>query len=502
MTSNTNRFNLIDEAWVPVAGTGLFSLRDIFTRPELTALGGNAMEKIAMTKLLLAIAQAASTPDTIDDWADLQPVEMAKKCLDYLDKHKQEFYLYGEKPFLQMPSINIAEKNSCGVVSPHISTGNTPAFFISQRERILSDADKALLAVVLGGYGLGGKKTDNTVVLSAGYSGKTKDSGKAITGKPGPWIGKTCYLHHFLQGGNIWNTLWFNLFSKEEIDGYKCYPSGLGTPPWEKYPTGEDCPTAKALRESFIGRLVPMSKYFLFDNDGVHYSDGIPYTSHKDGGVDPSISYKTTTGKQGIVVLTANPETQPWRNLTGLLGFLQNDYTGYTCQNLSRLKYVCQEVEEDETIAIWAGGIKFSSTSGEQYSSVKDDFVDSTIFFNNSQLGEIWFANLKKEMGDMSGLAELVRKSTENYYKELNFKSSPQAQIALGIFWQLCEGEFQKLSDACDQRKNPENLKEVRKKIAQFAIDAYNSCCPNGALRQLIAWEKFTPQTYKYRTSK
>ncbi|WP_442903849.1 type I-E CRISPR-associated protein Cse1/CasA, partial [Gilvimarinus sp. 1_MG-2023] len=53
-----NRFNLIDEPWIPVADVGRVSLKDIFKRPDLRALGGNPVQKIALTKLLLAIVQA------------------------------------------------------------------------------------------------------------------------------------------------------------------------------------------------------------------------------------------------------------------------------------------------------------------------------------------------------------------------------------------------------------------------------------------------------------
>ena len=64
-----NRFNLIDEPWIAVVDVGLVSLTDIFSQPELRALGGNPVEKIALTKLLLAIAQAAATPTDDSRWA-------------------------------------------------------------------------------------------------------------------------------------------------------------------------------------------------------------------------------------------------------------------------------------------------------------------------------------------------------------------------------------------------------------------------------------------------
>ena len=76
-----NRFNLVDEKWIPVANEGLASLADIFTQTHFTALGGNPIQKIAVTKLLLAIAQAAYTPEDDEDWKRLGAKGMAVKVI-------------------------------------------------------------------------------------------------------------------------------------------------------------------------------------------------------------------------------------------------------------------------------------------------------------------------------------------------------------------------------------------------------------------------------------
>ena len=47
-----NRFNLIDEPWIPVVDAGQVSLKQLFSYPEYRALGGNPVQKIALTKLL------------------------------------------------------------------------------------------------------------------------------------------------------------------------------------------------------------------------------------------------------------------------------------------------------------------------------------------------------------------------------------------------------------------------------------------------------------------
>ncbi len=123
--SLSNRFNLVDEPWIPVAGRGLVSFATVFSDHSLSAIGGNPIQKIALTKLLLAIAQSAYTPTDDDDWKSLGASGMASKALEYLTMRKDLFWLYGERPFLQMPSIAQAEKQSFGAVQPYIATGNT-----------------------------------------------------------------------------------------------------------------------------------------------------------------------------------------------------------------------------------------------------------------------------------------------------------------------------------------------------------------------------------------
>ena len=84
-----NKFNLVDEPWIPVAGKGLVSLAGIFSDSSLSALGGNPIQKIALTKLLLAIAQAAYTPKDDEDVKNLGASGMAKKGVRLLDGEKR-----------------------------------------------------------------------------------------------------------------------------------------------------------------------------------------------------------------------------------------------------------------------------------------------------------------------------------------------------------------------------------------------------------------------------
>ncbi|MFW8080473.1 type I-E CRISPR-associated protein Cse1/CasA, partial [Klebsiella pneumoniae] len=77
----------------------------------------------------------------------------------------------------------------------------------------------------------GGKKTDNAVVLTAGYCGKQNEKGKPSSGKPGVSVGHMGLLHSFWMGNSIVQSIWFNLFTAEDIAQLVMYPT-LGTAPW------------------------------------------------------------------------------------------------------------------------------------------------------------------------------------------------------------------------------------------------------------------------------
>ena len=132
------RFNLIDEPWLPIVDVGRVSLRQVFSESSYRALGGNPVQKIALMKLLLAIAQAACTPEDEAQWQALGAAGLAQRCLAYLEQWHERFFLYGDQPFLQMPSVEkiIAERTekrlqsakTLGKKTEAINSGNAKSF--------------------------------------------------------------------------------------------------------------------------------------------------------------------------------------------------------------------------------------------------------------------------------------------------------------------------------------------------------------------------------------
>lgn len=491
-----NRFNLVDEPWIPVAGKGWVSLGDIFSDASLSALGGNPVQKIALTKLLLAICQAAYTPEDDQDWKELGSSGMAQKAKAYLIEKKDLFWLYGEKPFLQMPAIKEAKIQSYGAVQASVATGNTTVLTQSQIETFLTDDEKAVLVIQMMGFALGGKKTDNGVVLSRGYMGKANNNGKPSTGKSGTSIGFLGFLHSFLQGASLGETLWLNLLTKESLGDLRNFSDGIGIAPWEKMPEGEDDSIAKSLKQSYMGRLIPMSRFIFLTDEGLHYSEGIVHPDYKVGVVDASVSADFSAKKPRV--LWVDPEKRPWRQLPAMLSFFGSETNGaFDCIQLRLGIPRIKRNQSCREFAIWSGGLKVSNNAGEQYVSGSDDFVESELYLNSSHLGEIWFATLKSEMNELEGLSKITYGATLSFHKAQKAEGKDQAAQASNLFWQLCEPKFQGLVNACAEPSD-EDRKKIRREFAEFVNKAYNTYCPKDTARQLDAWAAHRPNLGKY----
>ncbi len=486
-----HRFNLIDEPWIPVADKGRVGLKDIFTHPEYRTLGGNPVQKVAILKLLQAITQAAATPQDMDAWQQLGWQGMADRACSYLAQWHDRFYLYGPEPFLQMPAIAKAAVKSFGTVLPDVATGNTTVLTQSQTEKSLDDGERALLLLTQMGFALGGKKTDNSVVLTPGYPGKSNGNSKPSTGKPGPSVAHMGLLHNYCLGTSLLESIWLNLFTDAEIADLTVYPFGLGTPPWEQMPEGEDCHIANQLKGSLMGRLVPLCRFCLLADEGLHYSEGIAHSNYKEGVFDPSVAVDIS-GKEPKV-RWADPERRPWRELTSLLGFIRQGGRSLDCYQLKLA--LLKARKQDAPFAIWSGGLRVSSNAGEQYVSGSDDMVESLCWFSPDDINEIWFNHFQTQMIQLEGLAKTLYGCVMGYYKTQLMDGESFAKQASNLFWQLCERQSQALIEGCDK---PDTRQILRRQFARYTTQVFDQFCPHQTARQMDAWAKAKPNLSAY----
>ncbi|MCR5260006.1 MAG: type I-E CRISPR-associated protein Cse1/CasA [Desulfovibrio sp.] len=485
------RFNLLYEPCIPVIGKGRVSLCGVFEDSSLQALSGTPLQKIALMKLLLAIAQMAVTPRNLAEWQALGTDGLVLKCLAYLKAHEDCFWLYGPRPFLQMPVCSKAKAKAYGTVMPEVASGNTTVLTHGQLEPFLDDADKFLLLLVQMSLCFGGKKPDAKLVLSPEYE-------KKPSANPGPGICHSGLLHSFFQGERIVDTLYFNLLTQEDIAGQKQWSAGLGIPPWEKMPEGEDCSVAQDLKASLMGRLVPMARFCLLANDGLKFTEGIVHPDYSVGMVDPSVAVDFSGSKPRA--LWTDPEKRPWRQLPALLSFLDTGQSsGFYCFGLQKSIEKAIEIKAskaDDFFRIWSGGVKITKNIGEQYLTGRDDIVESEVIISFSSLGELWFTEFSGSMERLEKLASLLYRAVNRYHVSLKEDGKAYAAEASSLFWQMAERTLQELivaSDHCSEDWTEDSIPALLRRYSAMAVAIYDEVCPHDTARQFEIWVRNRP---------
>ncbi|MEG1979600.1 MAG: type I-E CRISPR-associated protein Cse1/CasA, partial [Victivallaceae bacterium] len=415
--SKERLFNLIDEPWIPVVGHQEQSLRDIFTKLELPQLAGNAVDKIVLLRLLLSIAHAAIQLEDDDEWEELTPEIISSEVLKYLEEHHEKFFLFAENPFMQFPQLEqLGQPAPLESMQVNVSCGNKVVLSQWNQARELSIPAKARLLLRSCCFGCGGKRYDNKIVLTPGYTGKMNDKGKPSTGSGGTLLGYLGYLHSMILGDTILQTVKNNLLTKENIDAMGVFTAGLGRPAWEEMPQGEADSIAQEYKNSYLGALLPLDKFLLLTSNGIIMTDGIEYPNHKNGLTDPGLTI-FQDGKN-IRALWTNPSKRPWRELESILAFVKSENQiappYFLAFGTSRV------FKKSKTLKIWTGGVAVSSNSGEQYLSGTDDYMESEFSIPQFLLDVEGLTIYSKLMQELSMMEKVLYSAVNRFYAELN----------------------------------------------------------------------------------
>lgn len=486
---NNNSFNLIDEKWIITVDCGLVSLRQIFTDKSIKRLGGTVIEKLSVFKLLLAIAQAAYTPENDDEWYKYTSETMSSVICDYLDRYHDRFYLFSENPFLQFTEIkNLGKKilKPYSTIQPYVASGNNTIRTQSEVSFHLENSEIARLLVAQMNFAFGGKQVDNSIVLTDGYK-------KSKSGKVGIGLSYLGYLFSYFLGKNLIDTVRLNLLTKENVKETNMFPSGIGVAPWEKLPKGEDDEIARTYKGSLLSRLVSLGRFTLMEKDGLYLTEGLLYQDHKDGVGDPAITMDKS--KKDIKVIWADPEKKPWRSFPSILSFITLTDKNTICYQL----YLCRKrfISYKGLSGIWSCGQKVSSNSGEFRVSGRDEGVDSVVFFDSADiLSDSWYDMYSREISSLEKLAYALQKSIEGYLDDLN-KSKESAKQSMRGFWECIEPFSDDIAKYCadsDQIRR----KNLRRLFSQIAVQCYDGACSCETANQFCAWSEHRLSTYKY----
>jgi len=483
-------FNLIENGWIPIPGEhDPQSLREVFTRKELKGLAGNPVEKIVILRLLLAIAHAAVELPDRKAWLALTPEKLAKQCLAYLEQWHDRFNLYGEKPFLQFPALAKGKLSTIAATQVSVATGNKVVLTSWNVAQDCDDAGKVRVLLRQSCFGCSGKRYDQDLSLASGLVKKS-------TGKSGTLTGFLGYLHSYLLGDTLLETLRNNLLCADEIAEFNVFSGGVGRPFWEEMPVSENCRRAEELLSTYQGQLFPLDKFLLLKDDGIVMTDGIAYPTHKTGLADPALTL-WSDGKDGKA-LWCSTEKKPWRELVALLGFFDVQQ-GRKTPWLLYCGLAGLAKSDAGTRAFWTGGMRVSSNAGEQYLSGTDDYVESEFRISVSDSMDTRFYAFRSMIEVLDDYAKRLYVAVSGYYRELQ---SVQGEIASGAvrkFWELLEQRSQGIIDLAfgEEAASDESIAAEQKHWQRIVFQIYNESCPNITARQLTAWVKCTPNFKK-----
>ena len=495
-------FNLLDQPWIPISGQGEKSIRDIFNDrgKTLLRLGGTPVEKIVIIRLLLCIVHASNSIKTMDDWKALTVDTIADRALEYLEKWQDRFNLYDSQyPFGQFPQLKgKCDKSALASISLAVAMGNKTVLSQWHQSDSFTDSQRAKLLLSGITYGCGGKKYDKNAKIDP--HGPKKSSGSQ-----GTLMGFNGYLHSFMIGKSIIETLHLNLLSENDLTSLNIFNAQdvMGRPFWESMPTDEAGPTATRYRVTYQGILFPLNKFFYYDAqaDYLLMTDGIVYPGHKNGQWDPSITLYLD--KKDTKAVWTDTEKKPWRVLPSIFQFLNVDSQSTTPVFLIR---GLDKLRNDlySSLGLWVGGIGVNTNSGEQYVTARKDYVESefTIPLDWALSGAPSYVRYKTMMETINYYSNIVFSSVEKYYKTKNNQQSKDskkqnkhseavASEATRLFWEKMEPLAQEIIDL--SVKDAVAVEEADKKWKQIVVSSYEHFCPHITPRQIQAYVENTP---------
>jgi len=481
------KFNLCDDPWIPIAGSPKrLSLMEAFSERSPGRLAGNAVDKIVILRFLLALVHASNRIPDDDAWLALTPEIMAGNVRAYLASHRECFDLYGERPFLQFPKLAEigGQASPTGSLMVNVSAGNKVVLSGWNQAQPLSEAEKVILLLRSSCFACGGKKFDKDLHLSPGIV-------KGATGSAGTLLGFMGFLHAYMLGGTLWETLRQNLLTEKDVRDINVWPEGVGTPFWEDMPSGEADERAQRYKRSYQGQLFPLDKFMLLREDGIIKTSGIDYPGHKEGLTDPALTI-TSDGKNSRAAW-AKAEERPWRQLPALLSFLQSSDRGqpyFLSMGMSKIRLL-----HAETCAVWVGGVSVSSNSGEQYLSGMNDYMESEFPFATAYMVEESYQTFTGLMKGLDELAKRLYGCVSAYYTKVPGKDNAanQAARAKAVFWERMEPHAQEILELAFSEENEEKVRQAQLKWFALVCGIYDECCPRDTPRQLTAWVEANP---------
>lgn len=461
--------NLVSAPWIPVVmqdGTHRkVSLDTVFREGESIAdLAANPCQRIAMTRLLICVAQAAlDGPVDEADWLACRQ-RLADAALAYLEKWRHRFNLFGEHAFLQVDGIDPSPNALADKLDLTLACGNNPTLFdhaATPEGRLFSDASLTSNFLVFQMFSPGG------LIGVSSWEGNSTEK----TSEHSPCL-EGSMLHTFLRGDLLLDTIHFNLQTRAQIQNLA--NMSWGCPFWELDRYGKAQLDVNA--SSYLGRLVsvPRAVRLLERSHQVVLAAGTRYAklplNREPAGT--LVEVGSGTGKH-ISYLSVNPEKHLWRELPSVLAVHQADYPG------GALCLVHLRTAGKATFDIWTGGLAADKAKlvdmAEWNMTLPAELLDTTVL-----------ARYQEGVAQANGAHGTLVYAIKTY-SELQKADPVWRNKADQLFWSLLDASSGILV-SCALEGDPQIQAQWMPVIHRSLLAAYSQSCPHTTPRQIQAY--------------
>lgn len=471
-------FNLVDDSFIDVLtkrGPETHSLIDLFNHLEdIIDLDLKPNAKVAVMRFLMAIVDATGLLE------DSESIEMycgdrsgfISGCIEYLEKHRDCFNLYGDRPFLQAPFLadSFTKKNI------KTESLNMPIEFlhrIGKSTKALLDSDYVYDSI---------RPADKEIALgliiqqcySANYKASAGDVISDASGIPfvqtsgatPDFIKKQSLMTFFVRGKNLLETLLYNTYTKEEIPEIFPQNSKDVRPVWELDNTSYKSMENSVDKFSYSNRLVSYTRLIKIPEQGsmMIYVGGPKYEDLPENNTYYKRFAEKSTNKTWRK--TYEKEGHMWRSLDVISPVSLNKPAGVLGY---RILDILKAMDSDY-IDIEAFGAAVSNSSGLLYVS---QWYNSSFRVKNPQ--EFFMSigircKFRKAMNYSSAIENKLQKASEDYFNVLNITDSnvkrEKLEILTNKYWDTLNNFKHYLEDS-----NTHN--EWYKKVRYSAYSAF-----------------------------
>lgn len=496
-----NSYNLVDEPWIPVLmrdGTNSsVSLGGIFadTQGALADLALNPYERVAVFRLLLCIAQAATEMKSERDWFSARE-SVGPAAAKYLAKWKDRFFLFGKSAFLQVdclaPGGTIPDTSRLVIHSSHHF--GSPLFSHEIDTRGETPLSPPILALSLLTY------------LNFSASGGTptciwKGSATRQVGAAASPCRSQSKLFTFIMGESLLGTVWMNLLTDNQLRELNIKK---GRPCWE-FPF-DDCTSVennaenwlgpvdktsrRATEPTLLGVLAPLSRFIKLKHEerSCLICEGFSFPTWRD----PSATYYGRAQRNGtteIVPLRVNAKRLPWRDLSSILELGTEKGGAIALEHLATLS---TRMASDHPFSIWTGGVYSDADRDKDMFAGEWRFTRQMSALRKETLSDYqgavdwatrqWFCKGRQHQPDIGLKPATCQYATALLVDDASRFSAPAERIYWDI---LAQPANQRLVQNVGSDTYMDDWKDAAFKAAE---EAYRRACPAMNARQMEAF--------------